>query len=80
MNEQTKESERVSDNPNLLVGLLDRWEKAYNGYAINAVPMRERAKFTTHHSKENIGALVNETRDALSKSNNQNHLTEKEIE
>jgi len=52
-----------------LVVLLERWESAYSGYAINNVPMRERLKFTTHHSTENVGALVNETRDAIKQHN-----------
>ena len=51
-----------------LLDTLDRWERAYTGYALMAVEPQERRDMlsTITPSEENIGNLLGETRKLLS--------------
>jgi len=51
-----------------LLDTLDRWERAYTGYALMAVtPQKRRETLATGTpSEENIGNLIGETRKLLS--------------
>jgi len=49
-----------------LIKLLDRWEQAYTGYALQQVPLKQKKKLSTvPQSKENIPQLLLETRKAV---------------
>ena len=50
-----------------LIELLERWVSAYQGYALTAVHMSERSSYVEEHSTENIGRLLRETFETMSK-------------
>lgn len=56
-----------------LLDTLDRWERAYAGYALMAVAPQKRREIlaTGTPSEENIGELLGETRKLLSLYNNE---------
>jgi len=51
-----------------LLDTLDRWERAYTGYALMAVTPERRKEICVQSegSDENVGNLINETRKLLS--------------
>ena len=51
-----------------LLDTLDRWERAYTGYALMAVSPRQQREIlaTGTPSDENVGKLIGETRKLLS--------------
>jgi len=58
-----------------LLDALDRWERAYTGYALMAVePRRREILSTVTPSEENIGNLIGETRKLLSLYNSKDRL------
>lgn len=66
-NKLMTESGAVSRKVDELVSLLKRWESAYNGYAIDVLPIKIRMTKTENHSTESIPQLIGATRDAIEK-------------